>query len=105
MAKPNAVAVPTVAPAAVPNHNTPHSATVFTLSKKGATARPNVGNLNNAASWAGVQAALAANGGTATGQQICQAIAAANPANVGNAVGYLNYLLPHKLNWLQPVGK
>ena len=79
---------------------TPHANTIFVLSKKGGTARPAVGNQNNAASWAGVLAVLAANNGKATGAQLMLGIIAHNPANIGNATGYLNYV-QGGLGWLQ----
>ena len=73
----------------------------YTLGKKGATHNPRVGNLNNNLSWQGLQAALTAGKGQATGAQIVAAIQAANPNNVGNAIGYTKYAIRN--TWLVPV--
>ena len=77
--------------------------TTYVLGKKGAAHTPRVGNLNNVASWQGLQNALKAGKGKATGQAIVAAIQAANPNNVGNAIGYTKYAVRNQ--WLVPAGK
>ena len=72
----------------------------YKLGKKGAAHTPRVGNQNNAASWAGLQAALKAGKGSATGAEIIAAIREANPENMGNAIGYTKYAVRNQ--WLVP---
>ena len=72
--------------------------TTFKLGKKGAAHNPRVGNLSNNLSWQGLQTALKAGKGKATGAQIVAAIQAANPNNVGNAIGYTKYAVRNQ--WL-----
>ena len=75
-------------------------ATTYKLGKKGAAHTPRTGNQNNVASWAGLQAALKAGKGSATGAQIIAAIKQHNPENMGNAIGYTKYAVRNQ--WLVP---
>ena len=93
MAKQENVTLPAAAAA------NPAAQVSYQLTKKGQQARPGVGANNNAASWQGAVAVLA--NGPATGLDLMQAIANANPTNVGNAVGLPAYYV--RLGWLAPV--
>ncbi len=70
----------------------------YKLGAKGATHSPRAGNLLNNLSWQGLQTALKQGGGKATGNAIVKAIQAANPNNVGNAIGYTKYAIRNQ--WL-----
>jgi hypothetical protein len=72
--------------------------TVLALGKKAATHNPRPGNMANHLSWQGVQNAINTGKGKATFAQVVAAIQAANPNNVGNAIGYTKYAVRNQ--WL-----